>query len=110
MSVAKMRGSKKSPVLQLNQKEWKGNGPKHTKMILGNKQAKIIRDLNTTLINKRGYRNAVHIITGHSGLNNGLAPASPKKKEKKRKKRSHHIPQCVTAVFLMRRTNIIIDS
>ena len=34
----------------LNQKEWKRNGPKHIKMILGNKQAKMIRDLNTTLI------------------------------------------------------------
>jgi hypothetical protein len=42
-------------------------------MILGNKQAKIIRDLNTTLIANRGdYRTAVHIITGHCGLNNHL--------------------------------------
>jgi hypothetical protein len=44
-------------------------------MILGNKQAKIIRDLNTTLIaNRRDYRTAVHIITGHCGLNNRQPP------------------------------------
>jgi hypothetical protein len=42
-------------------------------MILGNKQVKIICDLNTTLIaNTRDYRTAVHIITGHCGLNNHL--------------------------------------
>jgi hypothetical protein len=42
-------------------------------MFLGNKQAKILRDLNTTLIaNRRDYRTAVLIITGHSGLSSHL--------------------------------------
>ena len=59
-------------VSRLNEEEWKHNGPRHTKMILGNKQAKIIRDLNTLKNNKKDYRTAIQLITGHCGLNKHL--------------------------------------
>ena len=60
-------------VSKLNLEEWKKNGPKHTKMMLGGNDSKIIRNLNTSLINKRRkYRTAVHLITGHCGLNKHL--------------------------------------
>ena len=44
-----------------------------TKLTLGHKHAKIIKNLNTTLNNNRqDYRTAVHLITGHCGLNKHL--------------------------------------
>ena len=56
-------------VSRLNHEEWKKNGPRHTKMILGKNHAKPIHNLNTSLINNRlNYRTAVHLITGHCGL------------------------------------------
>ena len=60
-------------VTRLNNEEWRLNGPKHTKMLLGNKDSKIVHDLNSTLKNKRRkYRIAVQLITGHCGLNKHL--------------------------------------
>ena len=42
-------------------------------MLLGNKHAKIIRNLNTTLTSNRlDYRTAIQLITGHCGLNKHL--------------------------------------
>ena len=42
-------------------------------MILGKNHAKTIHNLNTSLINNRlNYRTAVHLITGHCGLNKHL--------------------------------------
>ena len=42
-------------------------------MLLGRKQAKTVKNLNTTLINNRlDYRTAVNLITGHCGLNKYL--------------------------------------
>ena len=55
---------------RLNQESWVTDGPRHTKLTLGHKHAKIIKNLNTTLNNNRqNYRTAVHLITGHCGLN-----------------------------------------
>ena len=60
-------------VTKLNKKDWETNGHKHTKMLLGNKHAKIIRNLNTTLTSNRlDYRTAIQLITGHCGLNKHL--------------------------------------
>ena len=60
-------------VNRLNQKTWLTDGPRHTKLTLGHKHANIIKNLNTTLSNNRqNYRTAVHLITGHCGLNKHL--------------------------------------
>ena len=60
-------------VTRLNEANWNANAPKHTSMILGKKQATIRKNLNTTLINNRKkYRTAVQLITGHCGLNKYL--------------------------------------
>jgi len=60
-------------VTRLNQETWLTDGPRHTKLTLGQKHAKIIKNLNTTLSNNRqDYRTAVHLITGHCGLNKHL--------------------------------------
>ena len=60
-------------VTKLNNEEWRLNGPRHTKMLLGNKDSKIVHDLNKNLNNKRHkYRTAVQLITGHCGLNKHL--------------------------------------
>ena len=60
-------------VTRLNQATWLTDGPRHTKNTLGQKHAKIIKNLNTTLSNNRqDYRTAVHLITGHCGLNKHL--------------------------------------
>ena len=57
-------------VTRLNQETWLTDGPRHTKLTLGHKHANIIKNLNTTLSNNRqNYRTAVHLITGHYGLN-----------------------------------------
>ena len=57
-------------VTRLNHEDWTKNGHKHTKMLLGRKQAKTVKNLNTTLItNRLDYRTAVHLITGHCVLN-----------------------------------------
>ena len=60
-------------VTRLNQESWLTDGPRHTKLTLGHEHAKIIKNLNTTLSNNRqNYRTAVHLITGHCGLNKHL--------------------------------------
>ena len=60
-------------VTRLNQETWLTDGPRHTKLTLGHKHANIIKNLNTTLSNNRqNYRTAVHLITGHCGLNKHL--------------------------------------
>ena len=60
-------------VNRLNQETWLTDGPRHTKLTLGHKHANIIKNLNTTLSNNRqNYRTAVHLITGHCGLNKHL--------------------------------------
>ena len=60
-------------VTRLNQETWLTDGLRHTKLTLGHKHAKIIKNLNTTLSNNRqDYRTAVHLITGHCGLNKHL--------------------------------------
>ena len=73
--------SKRSPepflldiiVTRLNQETWFTDCPRHTKLKIGHKHANIIKNLNTTLSNKRHiYRTAVHLITGHCGLNKRL--------------------------------------
>ena len=52
---------------------WLTDGPRHTKLTFGHKHANIIKNLNTTLSNNRqDYRTAVHLITGHCGLNKHL--------------------------------------
>ena len=49
------------------------NAPRHTKMTLGRNPTKIINNLNTSLIsNRKDYRTAIHLITGHCGLNKHL--------------------------------------
>ncbi|KAL5247447.1 hypothetical protein ACHWQZ_G019358 [Mnemiopsis leidyi] len=60
-------------VIQLNNEHWTKNGPKHTKMILGRNLGKTINNINSSLINNRkDYRTAVQLITGHCGLNKHL--------------------------------------
>ena len=60
-------------VHRLNQDIWLTDGPRHTKLTLGQKHTKIINNINTSLINNRqDYRTAVHLITGHCGLNKHL--------------------------------------
>ena len=60
-------------VIQLNNEHWTNNGPKHTKMILGRNSGKTINNINSSLINNRkDYRTAVQLITGHCGLNKHL--------------------------------------
>ena len=60
-------------VTRLNQESWLTDGPRHTKLTFGYKHANIIKNLNTTLSNnKQNYRTAVHLITGHCGLNKHL--------------------------------------
>ena len=60
-------------VTKLNQESWITDGPRHTKLTLGHKNINIIKNLNTTLSNNRqNYRTAVHLITGHCGLNKHL--------------------------------------
>ena len=58
---------------RMNQETWLTDGPRHTKLTLGHKHANIIKTLNTTLSkNRQNYRTAVHLITGHCGLNKHL--------------------------------------
>ena len=62
-------------VAKLNQDHWNNNAPRHTKMTLGRRRnpTKIINNLNTSLIsNRKDYRTAIHLITGHCGLNKHL--------------------------------------
>ena len=60
-------------VAKLNQDHWNNNAPRHTKMTLGRNPTKIINNLNTSLIsNRKDYRTAIHLITGHCGLNKHL--------------------------------------
>ena len=60
-------------VTKLNQESWITDGPRHTKLTLGHKNINIIKNLNTSLSNNRqNYRTAVHLITGHCGLNKHL--------------------------------------
>ena len=60
-------------VTRLNQETWLTDSPRHTKLTYGHKHANIIKNLNTTLSNNRqNYRTAVHLITGHCGLNKHL--------------------------------------
>ena len=62
-----------SKVKDLDNNIWKTNGHKHTNMVLGNKHKKIIKQLNTTLsYNRKKYRTAVHLISGHCTLNKHL--------------------------------------
>ena len=52
---------------------WNNNAPRHIKMTLGRNPTKIVNDLNTSLIsNRKDYRTAIHLITGHCGLNKHL--------------------------------------
>ena len=51
---------------------WTTKGHKHTKMTLGNKQQHILTDLKKLHNNRKDYRLAVQLITGHAGLNNHL--------------------------------------
>ncbi|KAL5249855.1 hypothetical protein ACHWQZ_G015799 [Mnemiopsis leidyi] len=47
--------------------------PRHTKLILGRNHTKIINNLNRSFINNRkDYRTATQLITGHCGLNKHL--------------------------------------
>jgi len=47
--------------------------PKHTRMILGHNHSKIINNLNRSFItNRKDYRTATQLITGHCGLNKHL--------------------------------------
>ena len=74
-------------VSRLNEKEWRDKGPRHTKMILGDKHTKIIHNLNTSLnTNRLNYRTAVHLITGHCGLNKHLRTM--------KKSNTSECPQC----------------
>ena len=60
-------------VKKLNQDHWNNNAPRHTKMTLGRNPTKIINNLNTSLIsNRKDYRTAIQLITGHCGLNKHL--------------------------------------
>lgn len=60
-------------VTKLNQDHWNNNAPRHTKMTLGRNPTKIINNLNTSLIsNRKDYRTAIQLITGHCGLNKHL--------------------------------------
>ncbi|KAL5251355.1 hypothetical protein ACHWQZ_G016900 [Mnemiopsis leidyi] len=60
-------------VIQLNNEHWTKNGPKHTKMILGRNSDKTINNIKSSLINNRkDYRTAVQLITGHCFLNKHL--------------------------------------
>ena len=60
-------------VAKLNQDHWNNNAPRHTKMTLGRNPTKIINNLNTSLVsNRKDYRTAIHLITGHCGLNKHL--------------------------------------
>ena len=60
-------------VKKLNQDHWNNNAPRHTKMTHGRNPTKIINNLNTSLIsNRKDYRTAIHLITGHCGLNKHL--------------------------------------
>ena len=60
-------------VNKLNYNIWNNNGPKHTKMILGRNYDKIINNLNRHyLTNRKDYRTATQLISGHCGLNKHL--------------------------------------
>ena len=58
-----------SKVRHFDSVSWAKQGHKHTKMTLGNKQHSTITKLKSLLKDRRGYRAAVHLITGHAGLN-----------------------------------------
>ena len=60
-------------VNNLNHEHWNSNGPKHTKMILGRNGPKIVKNINNSLKhNRKDYRTAIQLITGHCGLNKHL--------------------------------------
>ena len=53
--------------------DWKEDPHEHTKMLLGNGAERIISTINNTMKGNRiRYRTAVHMISGHSALNNHL--------------------------------------
>ena len=57
----------------LDKAHWTSNKHKHTTFILGSKSENIIKTLNKDVIrNKTRYRTAIHLITGHAGLNKHL--------------------------------------
>ena len=51
---------------------WAKQGHSHTKMTLGNKHHKTLDGVKSLLKDRKGYRAAVHLITGHAGLNSHL--------------------------------------
>ena len=60
-------------VKDLDNEIWTTNGHRHTNMVLGNKHKNITKQLNTTLIhNRKKYRTAVQLISGHCTLNKHL--------------------------------------
>ena len=57
----------------LDKAHWTNNKHKHTTFILGSHSTNIIKTLNNDVIkNKTRYRTAIHLITGHAGLNKHL--------------------------------------
>ena len=62
-----------SKVNMLAKANWVRNPHGHTNFILGNRIESTIKILNNDLINNRlHYRTAIHLITGHTGLNKHL--------------------------------------
>ena len=60
-------------VRELSKTKWDSNPHAHTKFVLGVKHEATIKTLNKNFINNRvQYRMAVHLITGHTGLNKHL--------------------------------------
>ena len=68
---------------------WNNNAPRHIKMTLGRNPTKIVNDLNTSLIsNRKDYRTAIHLITGHCGLNKHLKKNNRNNKDRNNKDRN----------------------
>ena len=60
-------------VRKLDQIEWERNGHPHTKLTLGNHTTRIIKQVNTSFgRNRKKYRIATQLITGHCALNKYL--------------------------------------
>ena len=58
-------------VTELDKQEWSEKGPSHCKKALNNKQTHI-KNLRSIQQNRNDYRTAMHLLSGHVGLNSHL--------------------------------------
>ena len=58
-------------VTELDKLEWLKKGPTHCKKALNNKQAHI-KSMKSIQKNRKDYRTATQLLSGHAGLNNHL--------------------------------------